>query len=242
MVRFPVMLAEAIAATPPMMAPPNAPPTPTNATINSAFMGRILPAPTGSINQFGAICDYFLREWLSTVAWRLPSDLQRAASNMPDLWLLTGTSHRGDTWGLRSRSAQERRCLPRRLTPGEHCALLSTDPCAKLLSSEITGSMELSDIGAIAAAGVAADGIPAALLVGRWPFKGQLVAAGTTREVSLRAAEGAARTGVPQAEVTYRAALDAARTTAAADHELTTTQGRKLGAAYAHDLGSFGIH
>ncbi len=102
--------------------------------------------------------------------------------------------------------------------------------------------MELADIGAVASAGVAADGIPAALLVGRWPSKGQLVAAGTTREVSLRAAEEAARTGVPQAEVTYRAARDTARTTAAADRQHTTTQGWKLGAAYAHDLRSFGIH
>ncbi|MCX4520527.1 hypothetical protein OG402_23325 [Streptomyces anulatus] len=79
--------------------------------------------------------------------------------------------------------------------------------------------MELADIGAIAAAGVAAVGIPAALLVGRWQLKGQLVAAKTTREVSLRAAEEAARTGVAQAEATYRAALDTVRATAAANHD-----------------------
>lgn len=78
--------------------------------------------------------------------------------------------------------------------------------------------MDLAGIGAIAAAGVAAVGIPAALLVGRWQLKGQLKGAEATQEASVRAAEEAARVGVAQAEATYRAALDAVRATAAANH------------------------
>ncbi|MFG2656054.1 hypothetical protein [Streptomyces sp. NPDC048425] len=79
--------------------------------------------------------------------------------------------------------------------------------------------MDLSGIGAIAAAGVAAVGIPAALLVGRWQLKGQLKGAEATQEASVRAAEEAARAGVAQAEATYRAALDAVQATAAANHD-----------------------
>jgi hypothetical protein len=79
--------------------------------------------------------------------------------------------------------------------------------------------MDLAGIGAIAAAGVAAVGIPAALLVGRWQLKGQLKGAEATQEASVRAAEETARVGVAQAEATYRAALDAVRATAAANHD-----------------------
>ncbi|MFE0326745.1 hypothetical protein ACFW08_08055 [Streptomyces sp. NPDC058960] len=63
--------------------------------------------------------------------------------------------------------------------------------------------MDLQGIGAISAAMVAALGIPAALLVGRWQLRG-----------AIQAAEEASRSGIMQAEATYRAALDAVRTEA----------------------------
>lgn len=68
--------------------------------------------------------------------------------------------------------------------------------------------MSLEGIGAIAAATVAAFGVPAAVLVGRWQMR-----------AALRAAEETGRAGVAQAESTYRAALDAVRTEADAAHQ-----------------------
>ncbi|SNX62312.1 hypothetical protein SAMN06272735_4083 [Streptomyces sp. TLI_55] len=67
--------------------------------------------------------------------------------------------------------------------------------------------MDLVGIGAISAAAVAALGVPAAVLVGRWQMRG-----------ALRAAEETGRAGIAQAESTYRAALDAVRTEADAAH------------------------
>ncbi|MDN0200777.1 hypothetical protein [Streptomyces sp. S.PNR 29] len=57
--------------------------------------------------------------------------------------------------------------------------------------------MDLQGVGALAAAGVAAVGIPAALIVGRWQLR-----------AALRSAEATSQTGIAQAEATYRAALD----------------------------------
>ncbi|MFJ7181939.1 hypothetical protein ACIQXA_37585 [Streptomyces massasporeus] len=68
--------------------------------------------------------------------------------------------------------------------------------------------MDLQGIGAIAAAVVAAVGIPAALLVGRWQMR-----------AAMRAAEEAGRAGIAQAEATYRAALDAVRAEAGNAHD-----------------------
>ncbi|MET8565956.1 hypothetical protein ABZV75_37370 [Streptomyces flaveolus] len=67
--------------------------------------------------------------------------------------------------------------------------------------------MNLEGIGAIAAAVVAALGVPAAVLVGRWQMR-----------AGLRAAEETGRAGIAQAESTYRAALDAVRTEVDAAH------------------------
>ncbi|MEW2561375.1 hypothetical protein [Streptomyces griseorubiginosus] len=67
--------------------------------------------------------------------------------------------------------------------------------------------MDLEGIGAIAAATVAALGVPAAVLVGRWQMR-----------AALRAAEETGRAGIAQAESTYKAALDAVRTEADAAH------------------------
>ncbi|MFG3363546.1 hypothetical protein ACGF0K_01035 [Streptomyces sp. NPDC048156] len=67
--------------------------------------------------------------------------------------------------------------------------------------------MDLEGIGALAAAGVAAIGIPAALLVGRWQTR-----------AALRAAEETGRAGIAQAEATYRAAIDAVRAESSAAH------------------------
>ncbi|MFB8402213.1 hypothetical protein [Streptomyces sp. NPDC055912] len=60
--------------------------------------------------------------------------------------------------------------------------------------------MDLQGIGAIAAAAIAAIGIPSALVIGRWQTR-----------AALQAAEATARAGLAQAESTYRAALDAVR-------------------------------
>ncbi|MEU1299989.1 hypothetical protein [Streptomyces shenzhenensis] len=51
--------------------------------------------------------------------------------------------------------------------------------------------MELADISTIAAAGVAAVGIPTALLVGRWQMHG-----------AVKAAEATSQAGIAQAEAT----------------------------------------
>ncbi|MGW1134142.1 hypothetical protein [Streptomyces griseoluteus] len=67
--------------------------------------------------------------------------------------------------------------------------------------------MDLEGIGAISAAAVAALGLPAAVVMGRWQMRG-----------ALQAAEETGRAGVAQAESTYRAALDAVRTEADAAH------------------------
>jgi hypothetical protein len=67
--------------------------------------------------------------------------------------------------------------------------------------------MDLEGVGAISAAAVAALGLPAAVVVGRWQMRG-----------ALRAAEETGRAGVAQAESTYRAAVDAVRTEADAAH------------------------
>ncbi|MGP3923894.1 hypothetical protein [Streptomyces sp. 8N616] len=67
--------------------------------------------------------------------------------------------------------------------------------------------MDLQGIGAMAAAGVALIGVPAALVVGRW----QLNAA-------VRNAEATSRAGLAQAESAYRAAVDAVQAEANAAH------------------------
>lgn len=67
--------------------------------------------------------------------------------------------------------------------------------------------MDLAGVGAISAAAVAALGVPAAVLVGRWQRRG-----------ALRAAEETGRAGIAQAQSTYKAALDAVRTEAEAAH------------------------
>lgn len=67
--------------------------------------------------------------------------------------------------------------------------------------------MDLEGVGAVSAAAVAALGLPAAVVVGRWQMRG-----------ALRAAEETGRAGIAQAESTYRAALDAVRTEADAAH------------------------
>ncbi|WP_445280181.1 hypothetical protein [Streptomyces sp. DSM 118148] len=67
--------------------------------------------------------------------------------------------------------------------------------------------MDLQGIGALAASGVAAVGIPAALLVGRWQMR-----------AAIRTAEETGRAGIAQAEATYRAALDAVRAEAGNAH------------------------
>ncbi|MER6250197.1 hypothetical protein ABT224_02200 [Streptomyces sp. NPDC001584] len=67
--------------------------------------------------------------------------------------------------------------------------------------------MDLEGVGAISAAAVAALGVPAAVIVGRWQMRG-----------ALRAAEETGRAGVAQAQSTYRAALDAVHTEADAAH------------------------
>lgn len=54
-------------------------------------------------------------------------------------------------------------------------------------------SMDLQGIGAIAAAAVTAVGIPAALLVGRWQTR-----------AAIRNAEETGRSGIAQAEATYK--------------------------------------
>ncbi|WP_326809831.1 hypothetical protein OIE62_39655 [Streptomyces scopuliridis] len=67
--------------------------------------------------------------------------------------------------------------------------------------------MDLQGIGAIAAAVVAAIAVPAALLAGRWQMR-----------AALRTAEETGRTGIAQAEATYRAALDTVRAEASVTH------------------------
>ncbi|WP_445520939.1 hypothetical protein [Streptomyces sp. NEAU-174] len=68
--------------------------------------------------------------------------------------------------------------------------------------------MDLQGIGALAAAAVAALGIPAAVLVGRWQLR-----------AALRGAEVASQAGLAQAEATYRAALDQAAAQNSADDD-----------------------
>ncbi|WP_326843322.1 hypothetical protein OHB33_29160 [Streptomyces sp. NBC_01558] len=58
--------------------------------------------------------------------------------------------------------------------------------------------MDLEGVGALSAAAVAALGVPAAVVVGRWQMRG-----------ALRAADETGRAGAAQAAATYRAALDA---------------------------------
>ncbi|MCM2392521.1 hypothetical protein [Streptomyces albipurpureus] len=67
--------------------------------------------------------------------------------------------------------------------------------------------MDLAGIGAFSAATVAALGVSAAVVVGRWQLRG-----------ALRGAEETGRAGVAQAESTYRAALDAVRIEADTAH------------------------
>ncbi|MFB6958310.1 hypothetical protein ACFCYB_15050 [Streptomyces sp. NPDC056309] len=68
--------------------------------------------------------------------------------------------------------------------------------------------MDLQGIGALSAAAVAAIGIPAALLVGRWQMR-----------AAMHTANEAARAGIAQAETAYRAALDAVRAEAGNAHQ-----------------------
>ncbi|MGW3736636.1 hypothetical protein [Streptomyces sp. NPDC005148] len=67
--------------------------------------------------------------------------------------------------------------------------------------------MDLQGVGALAAAGVAAIGIPCALVAGRWQMRGALAQAQET-----------ARAGLAQAESSYNAALDAVRAQAQTAH------------------------
>ncbi|WP_406321866.1 hypothetical protein [Streptomyces sp. NBC_00519] len=67
--------------------------------------------------------------------------------------------------------------------------------------------MDLQGAGAVAAAIVAAVGIPTALVVGRWQMK-----------AAIHTAEETSRTGIAQADASYRAALDAVRAEAANAH------------------------
>ncbi|MFD0001387.1 hypothetical protein ACFVJ4_03045 [Streptomyces sp. NPDC127178] len=67
--------------------------------------------------------------------------------------------------------------------------------------------MDLQGVGAIAAAVVAAVGVPTALVVGRWQMK-----------AAIHAAEESSRAGFAQAESSYRAALDAVRAEAVNAH------------------------
>jgi hypothetical protein len=67
--------------------------------------------------------------------------------------------------------------------------------------------MDLAGIGALAAAAVAALGIPTTLVLGRWQLRG-----------ALRGAEETARAGLAQADASYRAALDAVRAQGQNDH------------------------
>ncbi|MEV8104597.1 hypothetical protein [Streptomyces sp. NPDC088135] len=68
--------------------------------------------------------------------------------------------------------------------------------------------MDLQGIGAIGAMLVAAVGIPATVLVGRWQMR-----------AALRSAEATSQAGISQAEATYRAALDQAAAQTTATHE-----------------------
>jgi hypothetical protein len=68
--------------------------------------------------------------------------------------------------------------------------------------------MDLQGIGALSAAAVAAIGIPAALVVGRWQMR-----------AAMHTANETARVGVAQAETAYRAALDAVRAEASTAHQ-----------------------
>ncbi|GAO09846.1 putative membrane protein [Streptomyces lydicamycinicus] len=76
--------------------------------------------------------------------------------------------------------------------------------------------MDSQGIGAIAAASVAAVGVPAALLVGRWQMKAAVRSADETGRAGVAQAEATARSGIQQAEATYKAAVDAVRTEASA--------------------------
>ncbi|MFI6729792.1 hypothetical protein [Streptomyces atratus] len=68
--------------------------------------------------------------------------------------------------------------------------------------------MDLQGIGAIGAVLVAAVGIPATVLVGRWQTR-----------AALRSAEATSQAGIAQAEATYRSALDQAAAQTTATHE-----------------------
>ncbi|WP_406316595.1 hypothetical protein [Streptomyces sp. NBC_00118] len=65
--------------------------------------------------------------------------------------------------------------------------------------------MDLQGAGAIAAAAVAAFGIPTAIVIGRWQLR-----------AAVRGAEATAQAGLKTAEATYRAAVDSARAQAEA--------------------------
>lgn len=67
--------------------------------------------------------------------------------------------------------------------------------------------MNLEGIGALAAAAVAAVGIPTTIVLGRWQLRG-----------ALRGAEETARAGLAQADASYRSALDAVRAQGQNDH------------------------
>ncbi|MFB6553558.1 hypothetical protein [Streptomyces sp. NPDC056405] len=67
--------------------------------------------------------------------------------------------------------------------------------------------MNMEGIAALVAAGAAVVGVSASVLVGRWQLR-----------AALRGAEETARTGIAQAEASYRAALDAVRATATETH------------------------
>lgn len=68
--------------------------------------------------------------------------------------------------------------------------------------------MDLEGMGAMGAVFVAAVGIPATVLVGRWQMR-----------AALRSAEATSQAGISQAQATYRAALDQAAAQTTATHD-----------------------
>ncbi|MFF3654859.1 hypothetical protein [Streptomyces olivochromogenes] len=84
--------------------------------------------------------------------------------------------------------------------PGKGSSRVGWNSCEVISAFGTIKDMDLQGIGAVAAAGIAAVGIPAALLVGRWQLR-----------AALRTAEETGRAGIAQADASYRAALDAVR-------------------------------
>jgi hypothetical protein len=95
--------------------------------------------------------------------------------------------------------------------------------------------VDLQGIGAIAAAVIAAIGIPSALIIGRWQMR-----------AALRTAEETGRAELAQAESSYRAALDAGRAQAQDTHSRRRSVRRDaytslLIASHQLDVVSYGL-